>query len=41
MADSMKEEGVMVVVEPQWFSVLKTKGPLADGEESKARLSAR
>src|SRR5665647_27605 len=37
MADAMKEEGVIIVVEPQWFAVLKTKGPLADGEENKAK----
>ena len=38
MAEAMKEEGVAIVVEPMWFVVMKTKGPLAEGEEDKAAV---
>jgi flavorubredoxin len=33
----MKEAGMQMVVEPQWFVVTGMKGPLADGEEAKAK----
>lgn len=33
----MSEDGVKIVVPPQWFVVTATKGPLADGEEAKAK----
>lgn len=33
---TMEEGGIKVVVEPEWFIVLKSKGPLAAGEEEKA-----
>jgi flavodoxin len=36
MMEKMEEAGVLKAVEPQPFAVLKTKGPLAEGEEAKA-----
>lgn len=36
MAESLKEAGAKVVAEPKGFIVVKTNGPLADGEEAKA-----
>ena len=36
MMEKLEEAGVGKVAEPQWFGVLKTKGPLAEGEEAKA-----
>jgi len=36
LAEKMEEAGVKKVIEPQGFVVLKTKGPLAEGEEGKA-----
>jgi flavodoxin len=36
MMEKMEEAGVMKIAEPQPFVVLKTKGPLAEGEETKA-----
>ncbi len=36
MMEDMEEAGVKKTAEPQWFVVVKSKGPLADGEEAKA-----
>jgi len=36
MMEKLEEAGVGKAAEPQWFGVLKTKGPLAEGEEAKA-----
>jgi flavodoxin len=36
MMGDMEEAGIKKVAEPQWFVVLKSKGPLAEGEEAKA-----
>ncbi len=36
MAESLNEAEAKVMAEPPWFTVAKTKGPLADGEEAKA-----
>jgi flavodoxin len=36
MMEKMEEAGVKKAAEPEWFIVLKTKGPLAEGEEAKA-----
>ena len=32
----MEEAGMQMIIEPEWFAVKGTKGPLADGEEEKA-----
>lgn len=36
MGETLTGAGAKQVAPPQWFVVLKTKGPLADGEEAKA-----
>ena len=36
MGETLTEAGAKVVAPPQWFVVVKTKGPLAEGEEAKA-----
>ncbi|MDD1743052.1 MAG: hypothetical protein LUO85_00330 [Methanomassiliicoccales archaeon] len=36
MMEKMEEAGVKKAAEPEWFVVLNTKGPLAEGEEAKA-----
>jgi flavorubredoxin len=33
---TMREAGIKVIVEPEWFIVTRMKGPLADGEDVKA-----
>jgi len=36
MGETLTEAGAKAVTTPQWFVVVKTKGPLAEGEEAKA-----
>lgn len=36
MMEDMEEAGIKKAAEPQWFVVVKSKGPLADGEEARA-----
>jgi len=37
----MEESGVKLIMEPEWFSVTKTSGPLGEGEEAKAATFGR
>jgi hypothetical protein len=37
----MAEAGMKIVAEPQWFIVEKTKGPLAAGEEDRAKAMGK
>jgi flavodoxin I len=41
MGEKMAEAGMKIVAEPQWFIVEKTKGPLAAGEEDRAKAMGK
>jgi len=41
MSEKMAEAGMKIVAEPQWFIVEKTKGPLAAGEEDRAKAMGK
>jgi flavodoxin len=41
MSEKMAEAGVKIIAEPQWFIVEKSKGPLAAGEEDRAKAMGK